>query len=234
MRFFVPGSLFLALALSGCGLGGATSGPGNGVGIGVNSDTVDATDATDSKTGAEADAQSDSGVDVSCIGIAIVDQNKQFDSECAFLAKCPTSGQCYCGSKCADTKTPQCDPSICGDNDPKCFCGEQCSGDKKKCPKVICGPLNDLQGCETQDDCVFNNKKPPSECSCTAMPDREPDCWCGTCTPAKPACNATQCKGKNPDKCIVVVGAPHTQCYCKTCGLLGNEARCFQLECAGP
>lgn len=226
MRSPVLCTLFLTLSLIGCGPALGNGGPNNGVAVA----TTDASDTADGQTAADVEAQSNAGVDVSCVGIAIAEPNKQFDPECAFLATCPTSGQCYCGSKCSESKTPRCDPSICPDNNPKCFCGEQCSGDKKKCPQFICGPL-DVKGCEAQDDCVFNNAKPPSSCSCTAMPDRQPDCWCGPCTPVKPACDASKCAGKNPAKCIVVPGAPHTQCYCKTCGLLGNDARCFQVEC---
>ncbi len=227
MRASVLYPLFLTLGVIGCGAGGGAGGPYNGVAVA----TTDATDTVDSKGAADVDAGSQAGPDVSCIGIAILPQAKQFDSECAFLSTCPTSGQCYCGSKCAEDKAPHCDQSICADNNPKCFCGEKCSGDKKKCPQFICGPL-DVKECEAQDDCVFNNAKPPSSCSCTPMPDREPDCWCGTCTPVKPACDAGKCQGKNPTKCIVVPGEPHKQCYCKTCGLLGNDARCFELACA--
>jgi hypothetical protein len=94
----------------------------------------------------------------------------------------------------------------------------------------VCDPL-DIKGCDAEDDCVFNNAKAPSTCTCTAMPDREPDCWCGKCDGGKAACDPGKCTGKNPDHCIVVPGAPHSQCYCKTCGLLGNDARCFELQC---
>lgn len=213
--------LSVVLVVAACGTGTPATSTGT---------TAAQADVHDATTDTENDAVSDSGVDVSCVGIAISAQAHDFDYQCSFLAKCPYSGQCYCGSKCGADKTPHCDPSVCADNDPKCFCGEQCGADKKKCPKYVCDPL-DIKDCAPQDDCVFNNAKAPPTCTCTAMPDREPDCWCGQCTGGKAACDAGKCAGKNPAKCIVVPGAEHTQCYCKTCGLLGNEARCFELQC---
>ena len=191
-------------------------------------------------SGSDGNSSADSSAAVaSCTGISIDPAIKPFDTQCAFLSACPSLSQCYCGDKCASGKV-KCDPSICPDNHPQCYCGTKCTADKKQCPQYICDPL-DIQDCQAQDDCVFNNVKAPSWCGCTQMPNHAPDCWCGNCSgnSACPptgctACDPSVCVGKTTDKCLLIAGKPWgASCYCKTCGMLGLTARCFQGYCGG-
>lgn len=222
-------STILLLALTGVLAACGGQGPASQTGStqGQNDAASSTPDVAESKDVA-------SGPDVpqaSCVGSSMPKGFESLDQDCAFLAKCSTLGKCYCGDKCPTDKTPKCDPAECATTSPKCFCGEQCGADQKKCPAYICDPL-DIKDCQEQDDCVYNSKPWPAWCTCQKMPDHAPDCWCGKpCSPDKPQCAASKCAGKNPDKCIVVPGAPYTSCYCSTCGLFGNEPRCFFPLC---
>jgi hypothetical protein len=210
-----------------CAVAAIACGPTAGVTTGTLA--ADVQDATDVTAGTDS---TESGVDVSCVGLAISPQAKTLDGECAFLSQCFKTSQCYCGSKCPDDKMPKCDPSACADNEPKCWCGESCTKDKTICPDYIC-KTKDILGCESQDSCVFKNDPQP-DCGCKQMPGREPDCFCGKCDSGKVMCDANKCESKNPEKCIVVPGEARTGCYCKTCGLVGTKASCFEVECPIP
>ena len=168
----------------------------------------------------------------SCVGSSLQEGFAARDSDCAFLEKCASLGKCYCGDKCPASKSPKCDASLCSGSQPKCHCGEGCAAGKKKCPAYICDPI-DEKNCQELDDCTFVNTAPPSWCGCQKMPAHQPDCWCGAknCTEPKPECAAGLCAGKNPDKCIYVKGEDYTTCWCDTCGLFGDKAKCFFVLC---
>jgi hypothetical protein len=169
----------------------------------------------------------------SCMGSAILPGFAAYDKDCDFLSVCPKSGNCYCGASCKTEET-LCEPSLCTDVSTTCWCGEACLAEGKKlCPQYICDKDIETQGCIAQEQCAFVDIDPPSWCGCVKMPDREADCWCGTCNPPKPACSADKCVGKNPEKCIVVPGATYTEPYCETCGLVNTQPRCFFVVVPG-
>ena len=202
---------------------------------GQGADTIGTTDTTagDASDIAASAADTGSATLASCKGSALNEGFAAKDGDCKFLEKCPTLGQCYCGDKCPATKSPKCDPSLCtGNPAPKCSCGEACGADKKKCPAYICDPI-DEKNCQELDDCVFVNTAPPAWCGCQKMPDHAPDCWCGAknCTEPHPECAASKCAGKPGDKCIYVKGDSYSGCYCDTCGLFGDKAKCFFIIC---
>ena len=68
----------------------------------------------------------------SCVGIAENNRQlfSQYDDQCAFLADCKASGQCYCGEGCeAAQSKPLCAESICASVDASCSCGDGCAAD---------------------------------------------------------------------------------------------------------
>ncbi len=166
----------------------------------------------------------------SCIGVAEeqVALYAQYDDECAFLSDCQASGKCWCGAGCKEGTT-LCADSICADVDADCSCGEKCpkDGSVTICPNVICKPLA-LTGCEKQLGCRYLDQELADKCTCTSMPDTEPNCYCGTvCSADKLPCPASKCTGKNPDKCIIVPGQKYEKPYCSRCGLFAGKPRCF-------
>lgn len=218
---FAAALCLIGWALSGCSE--AETAASISADAGQGSDTA----AKDVASGA------DTGTSLaSCTGSALKPGFESKDIDCAFLAKCPTLGECYCGEKCPTSKVPRCDPSICPNNQPKCFCGEQCSADKKKCPQYICDPL-DEKACAELDDCVFNTAKRPDWCGCQTMPPHKPDCWCNAaaCSEPHPECSADKCVGKPAGKCIFVKGEEFDGCWCDRCGLLGETPKCFFVQC---
>lgn len=168
----------------------------------------------------------------SCTGSALQPSFSSKDGDCAFLAKCPSLGECYCGDKCPANKAPKCDASVCPSTSPKCFCGEQCASNQKKCPQYICDPL-DEKACVELDDCVFNTAKRPEWCGCQSMAPHKPDCWCnsGKCSESHPECEPSKCAGKPADKCIFVKGDDYDGCWCDRCGMLGETPKCFFVLC---
>ena len=188
---------------------------------------------TDTKGGAGKDTVDEDVAKPSCLGIAAEARAlfQQYDDQCAFLADCPGSGQCYCGKACtAAGKAPECHAAICQDVDTTCSCGSGCKldGSVRICPKCMCDKVGDVPGCVAQDDCVFVAEDHDSKCTCTSMSETEPNCYCGTvCSADKPLCAATKCKGKSPDQCIIVPGKKWTVPYCARCGLFTGVPRCF-------
>lgn len=180
----------------------------------------------------------ESAVASSCKGISAESRKQfaQYDDQCAFLAGCPTSGKCHCGDNCGADKT-QCDAQICAGVDATCLCGEQCDpkGDEVLCPEHVCAKAGDIKGCQKLPSCRYVDKEYDNICKCTQMPNNEPDCWCGgdKCPDHYPGCPSQLCKGKNPDKCVVVPGKKFTGCYCATCGLHGDKPACFFVVCPG-
>lgn len=225
-------ALVAAVVLVACGEGGKNPSLG---GTGKATDATaagDATPASDLQT-----TTSDGGPPpvATCAGSALNDGFKALDKDCAFLNKCPSLGKCYCGDKCPTSKTPKCDASLCPQSNPKCFCGEGCKAGQKQCPQYLCkdAGLENSAGCDELDDCVFVNTPPPSWCGCQKMPNHAPDCWCNAklCSEPRPECAASKCSGKATDKCIYVKGEDYTSCWCDTCGLFGDTARCFFVLC---
>jgi hypothetical protein len=171
----------------------------------------------------------------SCTGSSLQSGFAAKDSDCAFLAKCPSLGKCYCGDKCAADKTPKCDPSLCPATQPKCFCGENCTAEGKTplCPASVCNGYEGV-ACKEFDTCQYINKDPPAWCGCQKM-DPIKKCWCGAkfCSEPREECPPEKCIGKPADKCILVPGEKPTGCWCDTCGLLGDTPKCFFILCPG-
>lgn len=184
----------------------------------------------DAGSAADAGSASKDVVKASCVGIASASRQlfSQYDDQCQFLKDCPTSGKCYCGAGCSETKTA-CAPELCADVDSDCWCGDSCGGqaDKVQCPEYVCKDLQ-ITGCEKQAGCTYVGQEMAAKCTCNTMPDTAPPCYCGdTCKAGKLKCPPANCVGKNPSKCLIVPGAKHTTPYCALCGLLGGEPKCF-------
>ncbi len=220
--FWLPLVTAVACSVSACG--------GDKVQEGSSDSAV--ADA-DTGGGAGKDTVDEDTAKPSCLGIAAEARAlfQQYDDQCAFLADCPGSGECYCGKACAAAgKAPVCHAAICQDVDATCSCGSGCKldGSVRICPKFKCEPLGDVPGCVAQDDCVFVDADRDSKCTCTPMSDTEPNCYCGTvCSADKPLCAASKCKGKSPNQCIIVPGKKWTVPYCARCGLFTGVSRCF-------
>ncbi|MCO4761879.1 MAG: hypothetical protein KC502_10260 [Myxococcales bacterium] len=169
-------------------------------------------------------------VEASCVGVASASRQlfAQYDDQCEFLKDCPTSGKCYCGDGCSTSKT-KCATALCTSVDSDCWCGKECDSqtDKTQCPEYVCKDLK-ITGCEKQAGCKYVGQEMADKCKCNTMPDTAPPCFCGTtCSTDKTACVPAKCIGKNPKKCILVPGAKHTTPYCRLCGLLGTQPKCF-------
>lgn len=205
-------------------------------------------DTSDGPSGGEADAGGTGGggggsvgdaggEDVelaTCQGIA-AENRAQFaiyDSQCEFLTECPTLGQCFCGAGCSEADV-KCDAALCEGVDDTCYCGPKCDDEGKtpECPNYICKDL-DIDTCAPQTGCVFKDVEQPAYCDCQTMSNTSPDCYCGSdCTSAQPRCKSSVCLTKPPEGCTVVPGEEYEGCYCATCGLLGNEPKCFFVVC---
>lgn len=212
-------------ALAAIGCSDPTPATSTGTSTSTGKDAVDAAP--------DAPAAADTGAALaSCTGSALQPAFAAKDGDCAFLAKCPSLGECYCGDKCPAAKTPKCDASICPAAAPKCYCGEQCAANQKKCPQYICDPL-DEKACVELDDCVFNTAKRPEWCGCQTMAPHKPDCWCNAskCAEPHPECEPSKCSGKPADKCIFVKGDDYDGCWCDRCGMLGETPKCFFMQC---
>lgn len=221
--------------LAGAGCTDANTNPTIGT-SGKGSDAA-ATDNGTNATATDTTAAADTGAPptASCTGSALSTGFEALDPQCGFLEKCASLGNCYCGDKCPATKAPKCDPSLCPNSKPKCYCGEACKADQKKCPQYLCtaAGLENSAGCDEIDDCLFVNSPPPSWCGCQKMPSHAADCWCNAknCSEPHPECPAAKCAGKNPNACIYVKGDDYTSCWCDTCGLFGEKAKCFFVLC---
>lgn len=219
----------VALLLSGCGYGDGVEGGDKSPGTELK-DTADGdTTLTDTK------GETDTNTPSTCKGISADSRKKfaQFDDQCGLLSDCAASGKCHCGEVCGAAKT-RCNDAICATVDQTCLCGEKCAptADQVMCPQHVCTAAGDITGCEEQKACKYVNKERDSKCKCTQMSGSEPDCWCGdNCPTHYAACPSQLCKGKNPDKCVVVPGAAFKNCYCATCGLLGDIPKCFFVVC---
>ncbi len=189
------------------------------------------TQTGETDAGVTPDAGGEDTIDpASCVGVASASRQlfSQYDFQCDFLKDCPQSGKCYCGDGCSASKT-KCADSLCTSVESDCWCGDECASqsDKVACPEYVCEGKN-ISGCEKQDGCKYVGQEMADKCKCTTMSDTEPPCYCGTtCSADKTACAPAKCVGKNPDKCIIVPGAKHTNPYCALCGLLGETPRCF-------
>ena len=228
-RFFIAFSIVLAVIVAQ-----ACSDSGSSPSVGSLGKATDATASADTPAASDLQSNADTGTPpvATCAGSALNDGFKALDKDCDFLNKCPSLGKCYCGDKCPATKAPKCDASLCPNKEPKCYCGEGCAAAKKKCPQLICDPL-DVKDCKELDDCTYVNTAPPSWCGCQKMPSHAPDCWCNAnlCSEPRPQCAASKCSGKATDKCLYVKGEDHTSCWCDACGLFGETARCFFVLC---
>lgn len=201
---------------------------------GACSEEASSGSTSDASTAGDAAAAKDSeDLTTSCLGIAPEYRAlfSQYDDQCAFLADCNASGECYCGGGCSSDKA-MCAETICQDIDADCSCGEKCptDGSVTLCPNYVCKDLGTIPGCEKQVGCRYVDQEQADKCKCTQMPDTEPNCYCGdACSADKPKCSATsgKCAGKNPDKCIIVPGQKWTKPYCARCGLKGDTPRCF-------
>jgi len=224
------GLVAILAASAGCSEG--SSGPSVGT-VGKPTDTAGGDGGADAAAKADGAVQADTAAPAvaTCPGSALNEGFAAKDGDCKFLEKCPSLGKCYCGDKCPSDKTPRCDDSLCPNKNPKCYCGEQCAPDQKKCPAFVCN--FDEKNCKEMDDCLYVNTPAPAWCGCQKMPNHAPDCWCGAknCTELRPECAATKCAGKDPGKCIYVKGEDYTSCWCDTCGLFGDKAKCFFVLC---
>ncbi len=228
---FRPARLFAA-ALVCCAAGASCSGEDD-----AKEGTASGADATTAGTNDALVGDSEDAITASsCLGVA--DDNRalfsQYDDQCTFLSDCPQTGQCYCGDGCKAEKT-KCQESLCAGIDSTCWCGDTCASqhpDKPMCPQYVCNDKGDISGCAAQTGCTYIGQDREEKCKCTTMANAEPDCWCGaSCSGDKAACNPALCVGKNADKCIIVPGTAYTGCYCATCGLLGDQPRCFFVVC---
>ena len=179
--------------------------------------------------------EKDTNIPSSCKGISADSRKKfaQFDDQCAYLSDCPGTGKCHCGETCSADKT-RCSDALCSTVDTTCLCGEKCEpqAGQVMCPEHVCTAAGDIKGCEEQKACKYVSKDQDPKCKCTQMPGSEADCWCGSNCPGHyAACPSQLCKGKNPDKCVVVPGAMFKNCYCATCGVLGDLPKCFFVVC---
>lgn len=209
--------LIATLLVAACGEEETTTG---GTSTGSADTTVSAGDGADSVEEAKP----------SCIGVAEeqVALYAQYDDQCTFLSDCQASGKCWCGAGC-NPGTTMCADSICADVDADCSCGDGCAKDGSVtiCPNVVCKPLA-IKGCEKQLGCRYLDQELADKCTCTAMPETEPNCYCGSvCSADKVPCPAAKCTGKNPDKCIIVPGQKWEKPYCSRCGLFAGKPRCF-------
>lgn len=218
-----------AFLLTGCGYGDGVEGGGTSQGKELK-------DAGAKDAGlADIAVPKDANIPSSCKGISADSRKKfsQFDDQCANLADCAQSGKCHCGEVCGADET-KCSDAICATVNQTCLCGEKCepTADKVRCPGHVCIAAGDITGCEEQKACKYVDKERDPKCKCTQMSGSEADCWCGdNCPTHYAACPSQLCKGKSPDKCVVVPGAAFKNCYCATCGLLGDTPKCFFVVC---